>query len=62
MEMEVDPERFGAAEATFMDSEANLYQLILACQKIFSTIRFAGALIFNSIAAAFSLTLFFAWL
>jgi hypothetical protein len=40
MEMEVDPDRFGAAETTFMDSEANLYQLILACQKVFSTIRY----------------------
>jgi neurofibromin 1 len=39
MEMEVDPDKFGSSESTFQDSEANLYQLILACQKIFATIR-----------------------
>jgi neurofibromin 1 len=39
MEMEVDPDKFGSSEAGFSDSEANLYQLILACQKVFSVIR-----------------------
>jgi len=37
MEMEVDPTKQG--DASFADSEANLYQLILTCQKIFSNIR-----------------------
>jgi neurofibromin 1 len=39
MEMEVDPDKFGGAESGFVDSEANLYQLILACQKVFSSVR-----------------------
>jgi hypothetical protein len=37
MEMEVDPNKFG--DNAFTDSEANVYQLILACQKVFTTIR-----------------------
>jgi len=37
MEMEVDPNKYG--DSQFADSDANLYQLILTCQKIFSTIR-----------------------
>jgi hypothetical protein len=37
LEMEVDPNKFG--DGGFTDSEANVYQLILACQKVFTAIR-----------------------
>jgi hypothetical protein len=37
MEMEVDPDKYG--DNAFTDSEANVYQLILTCQKIFTAIR-----------------------
>jgi hypothetical protein len=37
MEMEVDPNKY--SDQAFTDSEANVYQLILACQKVFSAIR-----------------------
>jgi hypothetical protein len=37
IEMEVDPDRFG--ESALTDSEANVYQLILTCQKVFHVIR-----------------------
>jgi len=37
IELEVDPEQLG--NNSFSDSEANVYQLALACQKVFSTVR-----------------------
>jgi hypothetical protein len=37
LEMEVDPNKFG--NDAFTDSEANVYQLILACQKVFTAFR-----------------------
>ena len=37
LEMEVDPNKFG--QDAFTDSEANVYQLILACQKVFTAFR-----------------------
>jgi hypothetical protein len=37
LEMEIDDSRFG--EQAFTDSEANVYQLILTCQKIFTAIK-----------------------
>jgi hypothetical protein len=37
LEMEVDPSKFG--NDAFTDSEANVYQLILACQKVFTAFR-----------------------
>jgi hypothetical protein len=37
LEMEVDPNKYG--DSAFTDSEANVYQLILACQKVFTAIR-----------------------